>query len=203
MIQEKDPVRAGITMSERVERLDRSMDLVLVFLSILSAALFQFVTAIPYDPANSSQVTIFSFFMRFSLKLLFLPFLLVIPLWLVTHITQNENWRMLLRIIVWDLSSMAMALNAVALVVFGISFNWQPLNYPYILFSVTLVGVAFGLAALLHMTVIKAYIRALIMDPRAPANDFFFRKRWQYASSLVPLIAFLLLIGILLASLFL
>lgn len=190
-------------MSERVERLDRSMDFVLVFLSILSAALFQFVTAIPYDPAISSQVTIFSFFMRFSLKLLFLPFLFIIPLWLVTHITENENWRMLLRIIVWDLSSMTMALNAVVLVVFGISFNWQPLNYPYILFSITLVGVAFGLAALLHETVVKAYIRALMMDPRAPANDFFFQKRWRYASSFVPLVVFLVWSGILLASLFL
>jgi hypothetical protein len=130
--------------------------------------------------------------MRFSLKLLFLPFLFIIPMWLAVHIAQNENWRMLLRIMVWDLATMTMALNAVALVVFGLSFNWEPLKYPGILFAVTIVGVAFGLAALLDSTVIKAYMRALIVDPRQPAYNFFFRRRWLHARSFMPLVVFLL-----------
>jgi len=189
-------------MSERVERLDRSMDLVLVFLSILSAALFQFITALPYDPSIQSQVAAFSFFMRFSLKLLFLPFLFIIPMWLVTHITQNENWRMLLRIMVWDLASTAMALNTVALVVFGLSFNWEPLKYPGIIFAFVLVAVAFGLASVLYLTVFKAYERALLMDPRAPAYNFLFQKRWQYAKKISLFCVFLLWYAILLVSLF-
>jgi len=190
-------------MSERIERLDRSMDFVLVFLSILSAALFQFVTALPYDPTILSQVATFGFFMRFSLKLLFLPFLFIIPMWLVTHVTQNENWRMLLRVMVWDLATMTMALNAIALVVFGFSFNWEPLKYPGILFAATIVGVAFGLAALLDLTVIRAYVSALMMDPRQPAYNFFFRRRWHHARLFTPLVVFLLWTVILLASLFL
>ena len=190
-------------MSERVERLDRSMDFVLVFLSILSAALFQFVTALPYDSNSPSQVVTFVFFTRFSLKLLFLPFLFIIPMWLAVHVTQNENWRMLLRMMVWDLASMTMALNAVALVVFGLSFNWEPLKYPGILFAVTIVGVAFSLALLLDLTVIKAYKRALMMDSRQPAYNFFFRKRWLHARPFAPLVVFLLWTAILLASLFL
>jgi hypothetical protein len=188
-------------MSERIERLDRSMDFVLVFLSILSAALFQFVTALPYDPSIPSQVATFGFFMRFSLKLLFLPFVFIIPMWLAVHITQNENWRMLLRIMVWDLATTTMALNAIVLVVFGLSFNWEPLKYPGIFFAVTILGVAFGLAGLLDLTVIRAYLSALMMDPRQPAYSFFFRRRWQYARLFTPLVVFLIWAGILLASL--
>lgn len=190
-------------MSERIERLDRSMDFVLVFLSILSAALFQFATALPYDPTVPSQVATFGFFMRFSLKLLFIPFLFIIPMWLVTHITQNENLRMLLRVMVWDLATLTMALNAIALVVFGSSFNWEPLKYPGILFASTIVGVAFGLAAVLDFTVIRAYVRAVMMDPGQPAYNFFFRRRWHYAKLLTPIIGFLIWTAILFASLLL
>ena len=179
-------------MSERVERLDRSMDIILVFLSIVSAALFQYVAALPYDPLNESEVAVFSFLIHFSLKLLVLPFLFIIPVWLAVHITRNENWRMLLRIFVWDFASMTMALNAMLLIVFSFPFEMDPLKYPDIVVGVIIVGVAFGLAGLLQLTVFRAYRRALMMDARAPAHDFFFEARWRYADRFIPFIVFIL-----------
>lgn len=179
-------------MGERVERLDRSMDFILVFLSVVSAAIFQYVTALPYDPLNESEVVAFGFIMRFSLKLLFLPFLIIIPAWLTVHVTRNENGRMLLRTLVWDLASMTMALNAIALVVFGFPLDMNVLEYPGIIFGVTFVGVAFGLAGLLQLTVFRAYRRALMMDARAPAHDFLFEARWRYADRFIPFIVFIL-----------
>lgn len=181
-----------VQMCERVERLDRSMDLVLVFLSIISAALFQYVTALPYDQSNESQVATFVFGMHFSLKLLFFPFLLIIPMWLILHLIDNENWRMFLRVFVWDLSSMTMALNAVVLIVFGLPFRSESLKYPDVVFATSLVAVAFGLAAILHMAVIRAYQRSLMMEPSAPAYNWFFKKRWSYAKVSAPLVVFIL-----------
>jgi hypothetical protein len=179
------------------------MDIVLVFLTVLSAAIFQFVTALPYDPNSQSQLTLFAFFMRFSLKLLFLPFLVIIPMWLAMHIMQNENWRMFLRIMVWDLASLSMALNAVGIFVLGLSFNLEASKYPGIIFAIIIVGVAFGLAFWLDVAVTRAYGRALMMDPRQPAYNFFFRERWRYARSFEPLLAYVLWSAIIFAAVFL
>jgi hypothetical protein len=188
-------------VSERVERLDRSMDVILVFLSIVSAAIFQYVTALPYDPLDEAQVSAFNYIIRFSLKLLFLPFLLIVPTWLMVHVTRNENWRMLLRTIVWDLASMTMALNSIALVVFSFPPKTNVLKYPGIIYGVVIVGVAFGLAGLLQVTFFRAYRRALMMDARSPTHDFFFETRWEYADRFTPIIVLLLWSAILWRSL--
>ena len=181
-----------VQMCERVERLDRSMDLVLVFLSIISAALFQYVTALPYDPSNESQMATFVFFMHFSLKLFFLPFIPIILMWLILHLVDNENLRMFLRVFVWDLSSMTVALYIVAFTVFSLPFRFDPLKYPDIVYSTIFVAVLFGFAAILHMTVIRTYERSLMMEPSAPAYNWFFVKRWLYAKVSAPLVVFIL-----------
>ena len=172
-------------MGERVERLDRSMDFVLVFLSIVSAAIFQYVTALPYDPSKESDLVLFAFFVRFALKLLFLPILIIIPFWLALHILRNENWRMLIRTFVWYFASSTMALNAVILIVLGFPFKMEfppTLEQPTFVYAIVIVFVPFALAGVLHLTVSRTYTRALMMDARAPAYDFFFRRRWRNAA---------------------
>lgn len=195
--------RAGTIMSERVERLDRSMDIVLVFLTVLSAAIFQFVTALPYDPNSQPEVTLFAFFMRFSLKLMFYPFLAILPLWLAMHIIENENWRMLFRTFVWSIASLNMALDSVAIVVFGFSFTLEPLKYPGSILASIIIVIAFGLALWLDLAVMSAYRRAFAIDPRQPAHDFFAERRWKLASLLIFAAAYLLLIAIIFGALLL
>jgi len=179
-------------MNERIERLDRSMDFVLVLLSIISAALFQFVTALPYDSSKETEVATFIFFMRFSLKLLFLPFLPLILMWLAMHVMRNENWRMLLRSMVWDFATTAMALNVIVLIMLGFNLKMEPLKYPDIITATFIVGSVFGLFFIFDVIVVKAYEGAMMMEPNVPAHEFFFEKRWKYYRRLANLILSLL-----------
>jgi hypothetical protein len=164
------------------------MDFVLVFLSIISAALFQYVTALPYDVTDKNQVKTYTFLMHFSLKLLFLPLVVIVTMWLTMHILRNENWKMVLRRMVWDLASMAMALNVVSLFVFGISINWNVTSRTGFMDSLILVAIAFGLAFLLEFSVFKEYERASLADPRMPTYNFSFKSPWQYARILIPFV---------------
>lgn len=187
-------------MNEYVERLDRSLDIVVVFLSIISAAIFQYVTALPYDPMDEPKLELFMYFTRFSLKLLFLPFLFILPTWLMTHILRNENWRMLLRTFVWSFTSVTMAINTIIIVVLGFPLEVNVLEYPGIITGAILVGIPFVLVFLLQKSVFKAYKRALMDDPSSPARDFFFESRWKNSALLVLLTSSLLWLAILLAS---
>jgi hypothetical protein len=190
-------------MGERVERLDRSMDFVLVFLSVISAALFQFVTALPYDPSNSLELALFAFYMRFSLKMLFLPIAVIIPPWLALHITRSENWRMLLRAFVWYFASITMALNTTILIVLGFPFKMEyplVLEHPTYLYAIIVVAVPFALAFILERTIFRSYTRALMMDAQAPALGFFFRRRWWLATFISDFVGLVLWLLILLVS---
>lgn len=201
--QEANDCGAFKQMGERVERLDRSIDFVLVFLSIISAAIFQYVTALPYDPSNKLDLALFIFFMRFSLKLLFLPILVIIPPWLALHIARSENRRMLLRTFVWYFSSVTMALNTVILIVLGFPFKMEfplTLEYPVFIYAIIIVAVPFALALVLELTVFRSYTRALMMDAQALAHDFFFRRRWRIAVFVSDFIGLLLWLLILWAS---
>ena len=187
-------------MNERIERLDRSMDFVLVLLSILSAAIFQYVTALPYDSTKEAEVTTFIFFMRFSFKLLFLPFLPLILMWLVMHVTRNENWRMLLRTKVWDFATTTMALNVIVMIVLVFPQKIEVFKYPAAITALAIVLGVFGLFFVFDVIVAKAYVGAMMMDARAPAHEFFFEKRWKYAHQLATFIMSLIWLVILWVS---
>jgi hypothetical protein len=184
-------------MNERMEKLDRSMDFVLLFITVLSSALFQFISGQFYDISNKTQVSLHEYFMRFSLKLFFLPLLLIIPLWLVIHILRNDGRRMILRAFVWSFTTMVMALDAIALVVFVIPLDSQYLVNPLIIILTT-VFVVFFLAEFFLIYMFREFRRALLTDLNVSIH--FFQKRWEYAAVMALLTSSMLFFIILLVS---
>lgn len=90
-----------------------------------------------------------------------------------------------------------MALNAIVLIVLGVlPSKFESLKYSGILLSLVLVCVPFILVAMFLRAVFRAYRRALMMDPRAPADDFFQGEQWRQATTVAYAIAFLLWVGI-------
>ena len=179
-------------MNERVERLDRSMDFIIVFLSIMPAVIFQYVSSLPYP---ESEPAIFEFFMKFSMRLLFLPILLIIPAWLALNVMRNEDVRIVLRIFTWTLASATMALNTIILIVLSFPSQFRlehPINRLYAAITVIVI---YCLGIILQVTVLRSYHRAALGSTTVRA--FFLRKRYQIASGLsygVPYIVLLLII---------
>ena len=188
-------------MSKQVEKLDRSMDFVLVFLTVVSAAIFQFATSTPYDVTNQTQVATHAFLLRFSFKSLFLPFLFIIPMWLTVHIVERENRRMLLRLMVWLLSVENMALDGMILIMLGASFKWEPFQYPGYFFTCGLVGGGLSLAGALSFAVLRAYRNAFAKVRGTPAHDFFYEERWKTWTMIGIIIVSLIGLGIMIISL--
>jgi len=83
--------------NRRVEKIDHAFELVLVLLSIISAALYQHATVEVEDltPAFES--------ISQALKFLFFPFLIIVPLWVYVSITTNQRVQTILRVYIWSL----------------------------------------------------------------------------------------------------
>lgn len=172
--------------SGRVERLDRCMDFILLFLSVISAVIFQFVTSLPYE---EQQEYAMHFYYRFSLRLLFLPWIVLVPSWLIVYLLPDENKRMLWRSFVWSFASIAMALNVIVLLV--LSFPPETKGLP--IHHIFLVFFVLALAFFLYQKIIRAYVRAL----RRRTLERFLSKRWislRTLAFLIPIALWLIII---------
>ena len=80
-------------MDERVEKLDRVFDLVILLASIISAILFQFVSSIPYP---EDQVAVYERILRFSFRLFLIPIVLTVVMWIPAQLVRRQTPNILL-----------------------------------------------------------------------------------------------------------
>jgi len=84
-------------VNKRSERIDHAFELLLVLSSIVAAALYEHTGVEPIDlPPILKSIPA-------ALNFLFLPFIILIPLWIYLLITTNQKIQTALRIYLWSL----------------------------------------------------------------------------------------------------
>lgn len=167
---------------KRIERLDRVFDLILLLISIISAALLQFISSVPY---SEEQVAGFERLLMISLRMFVIPVILTIILWIPTQLAKRQTPRvLLLKMCAWTylLSMLGVFLFWVLTLGFA--------NVPWLILYMA------GLALLISTAVGGMLLSFVTVEYEKAMNWKLFKtKRWQLYR-LLPIVSAVVLVEI-------